>query len=233
VAVKVGAARNPHGHFSNDSNMPCEIFVKRRAPSEFVGGLMPHPRTRRIGNSSVVETPIAPTPERYLHGAIERLDRPIIDSAGTIARPRYAVDTLLAMERRGTITATMRQAGEDFRRHFVIARLDPLRALDWSQPKQTGALRSHGSETGWRIEKAREIVWQTIKAVGGLGSPGGSCLWHVIGWERSLKEWALDQGWNGRRVSPESASGILIAVLGTLDAHYRDGTALRKMEAGS
>ena len=187
-------------------------------------------QTRRIGNSSMVETPVVPTPERYRHGVIERLDRPITDSTGTIARPHHAIDTLLAMERRGTITAAMRQAGEDFRKHFVIARLDPLRALDWSRPQQTGAPRSNGGETGWRIEKAREIVWRAVSTVGGLGSPGGSCLWHVVGWERSLKEWALDQGWNGRRVSPESASGILIAVLGTLVAHYRHNTALRKME---
>jgi hypothetical protein len=191
---------------------------------------MPQRQDRRIENLSVTKTPATPTAERYRHGPIERLDRPITDSGGTIARPHYAVDTLMAMERRGTITAAMRQAGENFRRHFVIARLDPLRALDWSQPKQQGALPSYRDEAGWRIERAREIVWQTISAVGGLNSPGGSCLWHVVGWERSLKEWALDQGWNGRRVSPESASGILIAVLGTLDAHYSCGTMLRKRQ---
>jgi hypothetical protein len=188
---------------------------------------------RRIDNASAIETSVVPTAERYRHGAIERLDRPITDSGGTIARPHHAIDTLLAMERRGTITVAMRQAGEDFRRYFVIARLDPLRALDWSRPKQRGVLRGEPAATGGRIERAREIVWQTISAVGGLSSPGGSCLWHVVGWERSLKEWALNQGWNGRRVSPESASGILIAVLGTLDAHYRHSTALRKMEARS
>jgi hypothetical protein len=43
----------------------------------------------------------------------------------------------------------------------------------------------------------------------------------VLGWERSLKEWALEQGWNGRRVSQEAASGILIAALGALEAHFR------------
>jgi hypothetical protein len=37
---------------------------------------------------------------------------------------------------------------------------------------------------------------------------------------RSLKEWALEQGWNGRRVSQEAASGILIAALGALEAHF-------------
>ena len=41
-----------------------------------------------------------------------------------------------------------------------------------------------------------------------------------VGWERSLKEWAIEQGWNGRRVSQEAASGILIAALGALEAHF-------------
>ena len=71
------------------------------------------------------------------------------------------------------------------------------------------------------MESAREHVWRALVAVGGPGSPAGSCLWHVVGWERSLKEWALEQGWNGRRVSQEAASGILIAALGILEAHYR------------
>jgi hypothetical protein len=37
-----------------------------------------------------------------------------------------------------------------------------------------------------------------------------------------------DQGWSGRRVSPESASAILIAVLGTLEAKNGPGIAVRK-----
>ena len=71
-----------------------------------------------------------------------------------------------------------------------------------------------------RIEAARDVVWRAILAVGGIGSPGGSCLWHVVGWERSLKEWALEQGWSGRLVSQEAASGILIAALGALEAYF-------------
>jgi hypothetical protein len=166
-------------------------------------------------------TNVLPTPERYRHGAIERLDRPIPDAAGVIARPHRAVDTLLAMERRGSITAAMRQAGQDFRKHFAMAQLDPLRAVDWSKPRQRGAVPLHSADAGGRIEKAREFVWRTVCALGGLSSPGGSCLWHVVGWECSLKDWAFGQGWAGRRVSQESASGILIAVLGALDAHNR------------
>jgi hypothetical protein len=227
AAVRVGTVPRPHVLFSHDFNMLCGISPAARSEMRSEK-FMPHRQNRRIANSSGAETSVVPSPERCRHGAIERLDRPITDAAGTIARPHYAIDTLLAMERRGSITAAMRQAGEEFRRNFVIARLDPLRAVDWSQPRQARAAPSRSAEIGWRIEEAREFVWQTITAVGGLGSPGGSCLWHVVGWERSLKEWALDQGWNGRRVSPESASGILIAVLGALDAHYKNGTALRK-----
>ena len=125
------------------------------------------------------------------------------------------------MERRGSITASMRQAGEDFRARFATAQLDPLRAPDWSRLRVGGSSRFKAEdEPGLRIEGARNVVWRAILALGGIGSPAGSCLWHVVGWERSLKEWALEQGWNGRRVSQEAASGILIAALGALEAHF-------------
>jgi hypothetical protein len=187
---------------------------------------MARPRSRRADASAAAG--IVPTPERFDHGLVERLDRPIADNAGNSARPYRAVDILATMERRGSITPAMRQAGEDFRARFATAHLDPLRALDYSRPRDGGATRRQGGDQpGLRAEGAREAVWRAILAVGGLGSPGGSCLWHVVGWERSVKEWALEQGWSGRRVSQETASGILIAALGALDAHYRHGVSLR------
>jgi hypothetical protein len=173
----------------------------------------------------------SPSNERRLRGPIEQLPRPIADETGRSARPYRAVDTLATMERRGSITARMRQAAEDFRFRFVTAQLDPLRALDYSRPRDGGTSRARGSgESGLRVESAREHVWRAIIAVGGPASPGGSCLWHVVGWERSLKEWALEQGWNGRRVSQEAASGILAAALGALEAHYGHSTILRKSD---
>lgn len=174
--------------------------------------------TRTSGQSS---GDLAPTPERGGHDPIERVERAIGDSSGRPARPYRAVDTLAVMERRGSITPGMRQAGEDFRARFKTAQLDPLRAFDISQPMgsrdSNAAFRNEPSS---QIERAREAVWRAILAVGGLGSAGGSCLWHVLGWERSLKEWALEQGWRGRRVSQEAAAGILIAALGALEAHF-------------
>lgn len=32
-------------------------------------------------------------------------------------------------------------------------------------------------------------------ALGGLGSPGGSCVWHVVGVQGSIRERAMRQGW--------------------------------------
>jgi hypothetical protein len=63
-------------------------------------------------------------------------------------------------------------------------------------------------------------VWRALTAVGGIASPAGSCLWHVLGCEWSVRQWAQREGWGGRRVSEEIASGVLVGALGVLQAHY-------------
>src|SRR5690242_13209772 len=67
---------------------------------------------------------------------------------------------------------------------------------------------------------ARRRVWKALEKVGGLSSPVGSILWHVAGSEESVKSWAAAQTLAGRRISEETASGVLIAGLGVLAAHY-------------
>jgi hypothetical protein len=59
-----------------------------------------------------------------------------------------------------------------------------------------------------------------LGALGGLGSPAGSCVWHVVGLQRSIREWAMRQGWGGRPVRVEQAQGILVAGLGMLAMYY-------------
>lgn len=182
---------------------------------------------RRI--EKLVAAPDRPTAERLQHGPVELLDRTITDTHDSLSRPYRVVDTLAVMERRGSITAGMRQAGEDFRARFAVAQLDPLHALDLSQLR-FGERRSRGGDDGpgLRIEAARTAVWQAIQAIGGFASPAGSCVWHVVGWERSLKAWAIEQGWNGRRISQETASGILVAALGMLESYYTIYHNMRK-----
>ena len=92
---------------------------------------------RPVGSDLAVE----PTAERRRRGIVERVERPIADDSGRPSRPYRAVDTLAVMERRGSITAGMRQAGEDFRARFAVAQLDPLRAPDLSRPRESAAPR--------------------------------------------------------------------------------------------
>ena len=110
----------------------------------------------------------------------------------------------------------MRAAGDDFRETFQRAHLDPLRA---QKLERTGF--SPTALPGHRIELARERVWQTIKMIGGIGSPAGSCLWHVIGLEETIRHWAMLQEWRRKQLDVETASGILIASLGMLEALQR------------
>jgi hypothetical protein len=45
---------------------------------------------------------------------------------------------------------------------------------------------------------ARRRVHEMMEVLGGISSPAGSCVWHVVGLQRSVREWALRQGWGGR-----------------------------------
>jgi hypothetical protein len=176
---------------------------------------------RRGKGGNAAETGIV-SRERLQHGLVELVPTVIADAAGRPARPHRVIDTLAIMERRGSITAEMRQAGEDFRHRFAVAQLDPLRALDLSRLSLGDKPTRRGDHApGLRVEAARTAVWRALRAVGGIASPAGSCLWHVVGWECSLKEWAQEQGWAGRRVSQETASGVLIAALGALEVHFK------------
>jgi hypothetical protein len=62
-----------------------------------------------------------------------------------------------------------------------------------------------------------------LDALGGLGSPASSCVWHVVGLQRSIRERMMRQGWDGRPVRVEQAQGILIAALGVLAKYYGYG----------
>jgi hypothetical protein len=157
-----------------------------------------------------------PSAERLAQGLVERLPLPIADEAGRPARPYRAVDTLTAMRRKGTITPAMHQAGEDFHALFMTAQLETLRAADLH--RLPDGMREVNITL--RQAEARKQVWCILKTLGGASSPAGSCVWHVVGSAVTLKEWALHHGWNGRVLSPEAASGVLIGALGALQAQF-------------
>ena len=129
------------------------------------------------------------------------------------------VDTLGKMLRAGTITQEMHDAARDFQASFIIAQLDPLRALPILRVPGTG----REPDLSERQLHARRRVHQAMATLGGISSPAGSCVWHVVGLQRSVREWAMRQGWGGRPVRQELAQGILVAALGMLATHSRYG----------
>jgi hypothetical protein len=136
------------------------------------------------------------------------------DPDGRIVYHHRTVDTLGKMLRAGTITPEMHEAAQGFQANFIIAQLDPLRALPVLRVPGTG----REPDLSERQLHAKRRVHEAMQALGGLSSPAGSCVWHVVGLQRSVREWALRQGWGGRPVRQEQAQGILVAALGMLAA---------------
>ena len=139
------------------------------------------------------------------------------DPDGRIVYHHRTVDTLGKMLRAGTITPEMHEAAQAFQSSFIIAQLDPLRALPVLRVPGTG----REPDLNERQLDARRRVHEAMAALGGISSPAGSCVWHVVGLQRSVREWAMREGWGGRPVRQEQAQGILVAALGMLAAQPR------------
>jgi hypothetical protein len=141
------------------------------------------------------------------------------DPDGRIVYHHRTVDTLGKMLRAGTIDQAMHDAAKDFQAAFIVAQLDPLRALPVLRVPGTG----REPQLSERQLHARRHVHKAMAVLGGISSPAGSCVWHVVGLQRSVREWAMRQGWGGRPVRQEQAQGILVAALGVLTAHLGYG----------
>ena len=139
------------------------------------------------------------------------------DPDGRIVVHHRTVDTLGKMLRAGKITPEMHEAAQAFQANFIIAQLDTLRALPMLRVPGTG----REPDQGERQLHAKRRVHDAMQALGGLSSPAGSCVWHVVGLQRSVREWAIRQGWGGRPVRQEQAQGILVAALGMLAGQSR------------
>jgi hypothetical protein len=163
-------------------------------------------------------------PHKVRGGQIEEIRD--ADPNGRAVLHYQVVDPLARMLRAGTITDAMYNAARDFQAAFVVAQLEPLRALSMLRSLGTGG----APELNERQLDARHRVQEALDALGGLSSPAGSCVWHVVGGERNLRDWALRQSWSGRPLPQGHAQGILVAALGILAA--RTDSRRRRGEQG-
>ena len=146
---------------------------------------------------------------------------PHTDPAAISARHR-AVDTLGQMLANGTITPEMHEAGTMFRHLFRTAQLGSLGTS--SLVRVVGqAVRG---ESDHHVT-ARLRVAEAMDVLGGHDSAAGSCAWHVLGCQSSVREWSMRQGWGGRVVPAAQAQGMLTATLAVLAAHFGRATRPR------
>jgi hypothetical protein len=145
------------------------------------------------------------------------------DPDGRIVAHHRTIDSLGKMLRSGAIDQPMHDAAKDFQAAFILAQLDPMRALPILRVPGTG----RDPELNERQTDARRDVYRALAALGGISSPAGSCVWHVVGLQSSIRDWAIRQGWCGRALDQKEAKGILVAALGMLASRYGYGEARR------
>ena len=156
-----------------------------------------------------------PTSWRRQHSGFNPPSYDADPDTGAAVTHHRAVDTLGMMLSNGTITPEMYDAGTMFRMQFRSARLGGLgvSSLARMPGKSTRGMSPQHMQAGLKVAEALEVL-------GGADSATGSCAWHVLGCESSVREWAMRQGWGGRPVPPPQAQGILVATLCVLAAHF-------------
>jgi hypothetical protein len=152
---------------------------------------------------------------RLQHGGFGEPVRDTDPETGTPVQHRRAVDSIAAMLGNGTITPEMHEAGAMFRTQFRAAALDGMRTTQLLRiPAASGDTMTE------RQVSARQRVLSAMDILGGLHSPGGSAVWHVLGLECSIREWGSRQGWQGCPIAPAQAQGMFTAALAVLAMHY-------------
>ena len=170
---------------------------------------------RKTTRSTPRENLGTPSKWRLQHGGVGPAARDADPDTGTPVQHHRTVDTLGTMLEHNTITPEMHEAGCIFRTQFRTASLDGMRTTQLIRmPGGTGDTLTE------RQASARRRIAAVMEVVGGPDTATGSCLWHVVGLECSVREGAMRRGWNGKPIPPPQGQGILIGALGVLATHY-------------
>jgi hypothetical protein len=97
----------------------------------------------------------------------------------------------------------MHDAARDFQAQFTVARFDVIRCMPLIRlPGCAGAADLTDAQV-----HARRRVGGALDALGGLGSPAGGCIWHGVGLQRSIREWAMGRPAGARRAGARDRGG--------------------------
>jgi hypothetical protein len=142
------------------------------------------------------------------------MDQTMSYMGGELRRVMRTRDTLASWAIRRDISKEMLCAGRWFSRTFQRAELNGIHALD--------LLRPPGGAAGLSNEEARAIIREVHAALGGTGAPMADGVWHVIGNQITVADWARRTRFgSGRPLSSDVAKGFVIAGLSILAALYR------------
>jgi len=160
---------------------------------------------------------VPPTIERLRRGDVRRAERQVNDARGDIGDPFVTISLLVRLRNEGKLTSEEVEAGDRFHLEFRRAALGDLRAADVGRVRVEN--RRAGSEITVSAEHFRRRIWDALTVLGGLGAPPASCVYHVIGAEETLNDWARRR-YTLRRISEHQAPGVLISALACLAVYY-------------
>lgn len=161
---------------------------------------------------------LGPTPERQAKGEFK--PEAVTPDGKTVALRQ--VDSLATLLAKGTIDKAQFKAGQRFRGDYeALARASAAPAQDYGRVRVDGGGAYHDPEPCTRGARA----WDALGRVGGMHSPCGAVLVKVVGERMSVWQFAKSEGWDGRPMDANRASGLLIGALGALVAFYEGDRA--------
>ncbi|MBF0140804.1 MAG: hypothetical protein HQL74_11060 [Magnetococcales bacterium] len=133
------------------------------------------------------------------------------DAVGQPVIHRRVQDVLEQLHRKGLIDDDCYNIGRIFQDNFTIAHLDRLQAFDIGRPSLSKQKGIQDCLEGYidHLESARKKVHETIDLLGGIGSPMGTVVWHVLGLGETLEQFVKVRS----TANFYRAQGVLIAAL--------------------
>jgi hypothetical protein len=134
------------------------------------------------------------------------------------------VDELAELERRGDVTAEIRQSGEKFRELYHSAKLNsPQITIDYTRERVDGGLLPGNDTLPAAVESALTDVRAAMRALGDNKDPVRNVIEDVVGRGESLQSWVRRRKLNAVAGGANLVDGrrYLIQGLERLDTHFR------------